>query len=288
LIGRKLLKFSTFTVDFTKLWPQMFRTSLRSSQVRCKIRKFMLEFTSQFVNKVPDWSLKWKKPIKCVVYKLVCESHYELLNFATNLRTSQRSSEHLWPKFREINCNNDIFGNFSVRRNFPEWKLAFFIDKYLPLSRHFVSLMQERVGIVYVSNRADCCWSRLSSFEIRVGNSLTMSRNTRCGATLSLNRGETREIICNPPLDGRYVSISMENSGGAFLTLCEVAVYARKHFQLLMGRTVEPLLNRPLRSRQLMCKFLNINTYNHCLTSLYGSSELFCNWSRYWYGIGNR
>ncbi|CAB4010162.1 chymotrypsinogen B-like, partial [Paramuricea clavata] len=84
----------------------------------------------------------------------------------------------------------------------------------------------ERVGIVYVSNRADCCWSRLSGFEIRVGNSLTMARNTRCGTTLSLNRGETREIICNPPLDGRYVSISMENSGGAFLTLCEVAVYA--------------------------------------------------------------
>jgi hypothetical protein len=56
----------------------------------------------------------WKKPIKCVVYKLFCESHYELLNFATNLRTSQRSSEHLWPKFREIDCNMDQCWSYST------------------------------------------------------------------------------------------------------------------------------------------------------------------------------
>ena len=36
----------------------MFRTSLRSSQVRCAVRKLILDFTSQFVNKVPDWSVK--------------------------------------------------------------------------------------------------------------------------------------------------------------------------------------------------------------------------------------
>jgi hypothetical protein len=30
---------------------------------------------------------------------------YELLNFAMNLRTLQRSSEYLWSKFREIDYN---------------------------------------------------------------------------------------------------------------------------------------------------------------------------------------
>jgi hypothetical protein len=82
--------------------------------------------------------------------------------------------------------------------------------------------------MVYVSNRADCCWSRLSGFEIRVGNSVNVNTNQRCGTKYSLKRGETKEVVCNPALDGRFLIISMENSGGSFLTLCEVAVYARK------------------------------------------------------------
>jgi hypothetical protein len=73
----------------------------------CDVCKFVAKFKSSYWNshvKVLDWSLKQNKPIKCVVYKLVCESHYELLNFATNLQTLQRSSEHLWSKFCEMDC----------------------------------------------------------------------------------------------------------------------------------------------------------------------------------------
>ena len=93
------------TVDFTKLLPQMFRTSLRSSQVRCEVQKFIMRFTYQFVNNAFDWLLLLQGPIRDFVYKLTCEFQYELPNFATNLRTSQRSSENLWQKFREIDCN---------------------------------------------------------------------------------------------------------------------------------------------------------------------------------------
>ncbi|XP_028402414.1 uncharacterized protein LOC114525354, partial [Dendronephthya gigantea] len=85
---------------------------------------------------------------------------------------------------------------------------------------------KERVEAVYVSNRADCCWWRLSGFEIRVGDKKNIAENPQCGTKHSLKRGETREILCRPPLEGRFISISMvQRSRGTFLTLCEVAVY---------------------------------------------------------------
>ena len=83
----------------------MFRTSLWSSEVRCEVQKFISEFTSQFVNKGCDWLLNSMKPIKCLVYKPACEFWNELLNFATNFRTSQRSSESYNEKLPEIDCN---------------------------------------------------------------------------------------------------------------------------------------------------------------------------------------
>ena len=88
-------------VDFTKLWPQIFRTSLRSWQVRCEVQKFIMRFTNQFTNYASDWLPLLQWPIRDFVYKLACEFQYELANFATNLRTSQRSLEHLW----SIDCN---------------------------------------------------------------------------------------------------------------------------------------------------------------------------------------
>ena len=44
------------------------------------------------------------KPIKCLVYKPACEFYNELLNFATNSRTSQRSSESYSEMLPEIDC----------------------------------------------------------------------------------------------------------------------------------------------------------------------------------------
>ena len=87
----------------------MFRTLLWSSEVRCEVQKFISEFTSQFVNKGCDWLLNSMKPIKCLVYKPTCEFWNELLNFATNFRTSQRSSESYNEKLPEIDCNNLVW-----------------------------------------------------------------------------------------------------------------------------------------------------------------------------------
>jgi DNA-directed RNA polymerase subunit RPC12/RpoP len=46
-------------------------------------------------------AIKSNQPIKCPV----CEFHYELLNLATNLRSSERSSESYDEKSAEIDCN---------------------------------------------------------------------------------------------------------------------------------------------------------------------------------------
>ena len=82
----------------------MFRTWFGSSQVRCEVQKFIMKFKSKFVNKASNWLLEQEQPIKRSVYKPVCEFHYELLNFTTNLQTSERSSKHLCEKLAEIYC----------------------------------------------------------------------------------------------------------------------------------------------------------------------------------------
>ena len=82
----------------------MFRTLFGSSQVLCEVQKFIMKFTCKFVNKASNWLLEQEQPIKCSVYKLVCESHYEFLNFTTNLRISEPSLEHLREKLAEIDC----------------------------------------------------------------------------------------------------------------------------------------------------------------------------------------
>ena len=82
----------------------MFRTWFGSSQVRCEVEKFIMKFTSKFISKASNWLLEQEQPIKCSVYKPVCEFHYELLNFTTNLQTPERSSKHLCEKLAEIDC----------------------------------------------------------------------------------------------------------------------------------------------------------------------------------------
>ena len=99
--------YSRFQITFHCNVPNFvvkFGSSLRSSKV-----SFRSEFTSQFVNKGCDWLLNSMKPIKCLVYKPACEFWNELLNFATNFRTSQRSSESYNEKLPEIDCKHNLY-----------------------------------------------------------------------------------------------------------------------------------------------------------------------------------
>ena len=90
---------------------------------------FIMKFTSRFVKKASNWLLEQEQPIKCSIYKPVCETHYELLNFTTNLRTSELISEHLREKLTEIDCNRptSVLTIFSLFYDVQGIKLDEFI-----------------------------------------------------------------------------------------------------------------------------------------------------------------
>ncbi|KAI8506624.1 Leucine-rich repeat-containing protein 15 [Branchiostoma belcheri] len=62
------------------------------------------------------------------------------------------------------------------------------------------------------------------TLTVRVGVNEDVNQNDQCGQTFSLTHGQTREVECNSPMLGRYVSIqNMAESNS--LSLCEVEVY---------------------------------------------------------------
>ena len=71
-----------------------------------KFAKFVTKFKvhiknlqTGFLNKAFDWTNSIHGPIKGFVYKPACEFQYELLNFATNLRTLERNLEYFGKRF---------------------------------------------------------------------------------------------------------------------------------------------------------------------------------------------
>ena len=99
---------SFFAVFLEDMLPSISRIfDHKCSELRCEVRKFVAKFkrfmmrsTNQIVNDAFDLLLLLQGPIRDFVYNLACEIQYELPNFATNLRTSKRSSEHLWSTFQ--------------------------------------------------------------------------------------------------------------------------------------------------------------------------------------------
>lgn len=84
-----------------------------------------------------------------------------------------------------------------------------------------------KVRKVKLTNRGDCCWTRLRSVDIRVGNfDNNPNRNPRCGYHPGkFSKGQTKEIKCSRPMPGRYVYVTLRTT--EYLTLCEVEVYAQ-------------------------------------------------------------
>jgi hypothetical protein len=73
-------------------------------------------------------------------------------------------------------------------------------------------------------NRGDCCGSRLSNFEVRIGASKRKwTKNPRCGRRWTIPQGQNMKIPCTA-LQGRYVFIVVRAT--QFLSLCEVKVFA--------------------------------------------------------------
>uniref|UniRef100_A0A8C1LEJ7 Fucolectin tachylectin-4 pentraxin-1 domain-containing protein n=1 Tax=Cyprinus carpio TaxID=7962 RepID=A0A8C1LEJ7_CYPCA len=90
------------------------------------------------------------------------------------------------------------------------------------------------VNRVTITNRRDCCESRIDRAEIRVGNDSDVSSNPICAVVSSIAAGATYSYSCRG-MKGRYVTV---NIPGALkiLTLCEVGVYGvvlHYHVQIL-------------------------------------------------------
>lgn len=83
------------------------------------------------------------------------------------------------------------------------------------------------VARVVITNRWDYGWTRLSNFEIRIGNSLDDEGrvNPKCGDTHSIiERGLTKTITCSPRVSGRYLLLNSLLTS-VVISICEVQVY---------------------------------------------------------------
>lgn len=85
------------------------------------------------------------------------------------------------------------------------------------------------VSVVRITNRSDCCDTRLKNFEIRIGNARpegSGDQNEVCAVGSSIPRGQTYQYDCDAV--GRYVMIRIPNKQ-TILTLCEVEVFGKRH-----------------------------------------------------------
>ncbi|XP_052387767.1 uncharacterized protein LOC127934432 [Carassius gibelio] len=93
------------------------------------------------------------------------------------------------------------------------------------------------VNRVTITNRLDCCSSRINGAEIRIGNdSSDVSNNSICAAIPTIPAGATYSYSCGG-MEGRYVIVDIPGAS-QILTLCEVGVYVIFPGNLATGRTV--------------------------------------------------
>ncbi|XP_070610901.1 pentraxin fusion protein-like isoform X1 [Erythrolamprus reginae] len=84
-----------------------------------------------------------------------------------------------------------------------------------------------QVFAVVITNRGDCCESRIKGAEILIGDLPQKggTMNPRCATINSMGRGETMSFNC-AGMQGQYVTITVPGRY-EYLTVCEVQVLAR-------------------------------------------------------------
>ena len=139
-----------------------------------------------------------------------------LLNIARGKDTRQSSTAQSGSSSRGVdgNKNTNWGGGSCTHTNDcckPWWRVDF-----------------GKTAVIYsvaVSNREDCCWTRLRNFNIRIGDSLQNNGNNNpsCGSGLSVNKEATKLFECRPQLRGRYLTV--QSNIDEALTLCEVEAF---------------------------------------------------------------
>ncbi|XP_026113674.1 uncharacterized protein LOC113092307 [Carassius auratus] len=93
------------------------------------------------------------------------------------------------------------------------------------------------VNRVTITNRGDCCESRINGAEIRIGNvSSNVSSNPVCAVVSTIPAGATYSYSCHG-MEGRYVFVNIPGTS-RILTLCEVGVYVIFPGNLATGKNV--------------------------------------------------
>ncbi|XP_077323573.1 uncharacterized protein LOC143958005 isoform X2 [Lithobates pipiens] len=89
-------------------------------------------------------------------------------------------------------------------------------------------LSKNRVFSVAITNRGDCCGSRLNGAEILIGDSEEQGgiKNPRCAKIVSIPGGQTFIYDCNG-MEGRFVTIVIPQKN-EYLSFCEVQVFAEQ------------------------------------------------------------
>ncbi|XP_053885703.1 pentraxin fusion protein-like [Malaclemys terrapin pileata] len=84
---------------------------------------------------------------------------------------------------------------------------------------------EHKIFSVALTNRGDCCKSRINSAEIRIGNSNERGgiKNPRCGTVFRMDYEETLSFDCEG-MQGRYVTVTIPGRA-EYLSLCEVQVF---------------------------------------------------------------
>ncbi|XP_032077904.1 pentraxin fusion protein-like isoform X2 [Thamnophis elegans] len=90
-----------------------------------------------------------------------------------------------------------------------------------------------QVSAIVITNRGDCCESRIKGAEILIGDLPQKggTMNPRCATINSMERGETMSFNC-AGMQGQYVTITIPGRY-EYLTICEVQVLAHPWLQIV-------------------------------------------------------
>ncbi|XP_060720307.1 fucolectin-like [Tachysurus vachellii] len=168
---------------------------------------------------------------------------HQQVNLALGGIATQSSTYAIYNAFYAIDGNKETNANVypCTHTNFqpnPWWKVDL--------------LVVYKISNVIITNRGDCCPTRINGAEIHIGSSLinNSNNNPSCAVIASMPAGASVNYTCN--MQGRYVNVVIPIAGQV-LALCEVEVYgvavpvSKKAFLKLKFNSNEDLRNPTVR-----------------------------------------
>uniref|UniRef100_A0A671P4T6 Fucolectin tachylectin-4 pentraxin-1 domain-containing protein n=1 Tax=Sinocyclocheilus anshuiensis TaxID=1608454 RepID=A0A671P4T6_9TELE len=146
----------------------------------------------------------------------------DAINVATLGRANQSTLAYNWYAQKALDGKNSTCTHTTTQTD-PWWKL---------------DLMKTySVNRATITNRPDCCESRINEAEIRIGNNSShLFSNPVCAVVSTIPAGANYSYSCHE-MEGRYVTVNIPGTSKV-LSLCEVGVYVIFPDNLATGRNV--------------------------------------------------